>query len=83
MTGCTILWYLNSGPDRAPIRRHNMKDYDATFEGLLNQFIRAVINEDMSEMVTIMSHAQMASFMGRITYGQFDTIVKLIGSIKK
>ena len=41
-----------------------MKEYDMTFEGLLNQFASAITSEDTTEMVTIMSHAQMAEFMG-------------------
>ena len=55
-----------------------MKEYDMTFEGLLNQFISAITSEDTSEMATIMSHAQMAEFMGCITYEQCDAIVKMV-----
>ena len=54
-----------------------MKEYDMTFEGLLNQFISAITSEDTSEMATTMSHAQMAAFMGCITYEQCDAIVKM------
>ena len=54
-----------------------MKEYDMTFEGLLNQFISAITSEDTTEMVTIMSHAQMSAFMGCITYEQCDAIVKM------
>lgn len=54
-----------------------MKEYDMTFNGLVNQFISAITSEDTTEMVTIMSHAQMAAFMGCITYDQCDAIVKL------
>ena len=54
-----------------------MKEYDMTFEGLLNQFISAITIEDTTEMVTIRSHAQMAVFMGCITYEQCDAIVKM------
>ena len=55
-----------------------MKEYGMTFEGLLNQFASAITSEDTSEMATIMSHAQMAEFMGCITYEQCDAIVKMV-----
>ena len=54
-----------------------MKEYDMTFEGLLNQFASAITSDDTTEIVTIMTHAQMAEFMGCITYGQCDAIVKM------
>lgn len=60
-----------------------MKEYDMTFEGLVNQFITAVTLEDTSEMRTIMLHAQMATFMGCITYEQCDAIVKMTGCFTK
>lgn len=53
-----------------------MKEYGMTFDGLVNQFISAITNEDMSEMLNIMSRAQMAAFMGCITYEQCYIIVK-------
>ena len=48
-----------------------------TFEGLINQFISAVTSEDTTEMMDIMSYAQVAEFMGCITYEQCDAIVKM------
>ena len=54
-----------------------MKDYEMTFNGLLNQFASAITSEDTTEMVMIMSHAQMAAFMGCITYEQCDAIVRM------
>ena len=54
-----------------------MKEYDMTFEGLLNQFASAITSEDTTEMVTIMSHAQMGAFMGCITYEQCDALVRM------
>lgn len=60
-----------------------MKEYDMTFEGLLNQFISAITSEDTCEMATIMSHAQMAEFMGCITYEQCDAIVKMTECLTK
>lgn len=35
-----------------------------TFEGLINQFISAITSEDAAEMAAIMTHAQIAEFMG-------------------
>ena len=54
-----------------------MKEYDMTFDGLLNQFVSAITSEDAAEIASIMSHAQMAEFIGRITYEQCDAIVKM------
>ena len=41
-----------------------MKEHDMTFEGLINQFISAITSEDAAEMAAIMTHAQIAEFMG-------------------
>ena len=54
-----------------------MKEHDMTFEGLINQFISAITSEDAAEIATIMTHAQMAEFMGCITYDQCDAIVQM------
>ena len=58
-----------------------MKEHDMTFEGLINQLVSAITSEDTTEMATIMSHAQMAEFMGCITYEQCDAIVKIATTI--
>ena len=58
-----------------------MKEHDMTFEGLINQFVSAITSEDTAEMATIMSHAQMAEFMGFITYEQCDAIVKIATTV--
>lgn len=54
-----------------------MKEQNMIFEGLLNQFVNAINSEDITEMATIMSHAQMSEFMGCITYEQCDAIVNM------
>ena len=54
-----------------------MKEYSTTFEGLLNQFASAITSDDTTEIATIMTRAQMAEFMGCITYEQCDAIVKM------
>ena len=60
-----------------------MKEYDMTFEGLLNQFASAITSEDTSAMTTAMLYAQIAAFMGCITYEQCDVIVKMTGCFTK
>ena len=54
-----------------------MTEYNMTFEGLINQFVSAITSDDTAEISTIMTHAQMAEFMGCITYEQCDAIVKM------
>ena len=58
-----------------------MNEYSMTFEGLINQFVSAITSEDTAEIATIMTHAQMAEFMGFITYEQCDAIVKIATTI--
>lgn len=60
-----------------------MKEYNMSFEGLLNQFASAITSEDTAEMTRIMLYAQMAAFMGCITYEQCDAIVKMAGCFTK
>ena len=54
-----------------------MTEYSMTFEGLINQFVSTITSDDTTEIATIMTHAQMAEFMGCITYEQCDAIVKM------
>lgn len=60
-----------------------MKEYSMTFEGLLNQFASAITREDTNAMATVMLYAQIAAFMGCITYEQCDAIVKMYGCLTK
>ena len=60
-----------------------MTEYNMTFEGLLNQFAGAITREDTIEMRTIMLRAQIAAFMGCITYEQCDAVVKMTDCLTK